>query len=161
MIDRSGRLNAAGLGLVEREKAGGLGHHSRRPESALIAVRFVTPALMPEQCGAKMIAQHWGLPHGRPLKKQRPSVLVVVREYHLCNLLFTLILSAVKTGANMLREEINWQPRPRKLMEFTADTQVRLRQLDFNRTITVYGEDKALRVRRTGLNRFLWCEAAA
>jgi hypothetical protein len=60
----------------------------------------------------------------------------------------------------MLKQENNWQPRPRKLMEFTADTQVRLRQLDFNRTITIYVEDKTLRVRRTGLNQFWWCEAA-
>jgi len=61
----------------------------------------------------------------------------------------------------MLRQEINWQPRPRKLMEFTADTQVRLRQLDFNRTITVYVGNEELYIRRTGLNQFLWCEAAS
>jgi hypothetical protein len=60
----------------------------------------------------------------------------------------------------MLGQENNWQSRPRKLIEFTADTQVRLRQLDFNRTILIYVEDKALRVRRTGLNQFLWCEVA-
>jgi hypothetical protein len=60
----------------------------------------------------------------------------------------------------MLGQENNWQPRPRKLSEFTANAQVRLRQLDFNRTITVYVADKALRVKRTGLNQFWWCEAA-
>jgi hypothetical protein len=65
----------------------------------------------------------------------------------------------------MLRQEINWQPRPRKLTEFTANAQVRLRQLDFNRTIlvydVVYDENKTLNVRRTGLNQFWWCETAA
>jgi hypothetical protein len=60
----------------------------------------------------------------------------------------------------MLRSENNWHPRPRTLKEFPAETQVRLRQLDFNRTITVYVESKTLIVRRTGLDKFLWCEAA-
>jgi hypothetical protein len=60
----------------------------------------------------------------------------------------------------MLGHEYNWLPRPRKLSEFTADTQIRLRQLDFNRTITVYVADKVFRVRRTGLNQFLLCEVA-
>ena len=54
----------------------------------------------------------------------------------------------------MFRQEDNWQPRPRKLSEFTADAQVRLRQLDFNRTITIYIEKKVLNVRRTGLDQF-------
>jgi hypothetical protein len=60
----------------------------------------------------------------------------------------------------MLRQENNWKPRPRKLIEFAANTQVRLRQLDFNRTIIVYDENKALNVKRTGLNQFWWSEAA-
>lgn len=60
----------------------------------------------------------------------------------------------------MLRQEHTWQLRPRKLTEFTADTQVRLRQLDFNRTITVQEGAKCLSVRRVGLNRFLWSETA-
>ena len=55
----------------------------------------------------------------------------------------------------------DWQPRPRKLIEFSADTHPRLRQLDFNRTITVHAENKMFRVRRTGLNQFLWCEVAS
>jgi hypothetical protein len=54
---------------------------------------------------------------------------------------------------------IEWQPRSRKLNEFPTDAQVRLRQLDFNRTITVCADDKALYVKRTGFNTFLWCEA--
>jgi hypothetical protein len=61
----------------------------------------------------------------------------------------------------MLRQKNDWHPRPRKLSEFTSDTQVRLRQLDFNRTITVYVDNKTLQVRRTGLDKFLWCEAAS
>jgi hypothetical protein len=61
----------------------------------------------------------------------------------------------------MLQQENHWHPRPRALKEFPADTQIRLRQLDFNRTINVYVDDKALCVRRTGLNKFLWCEATA
>jgi hypothetical protein len=65
----------------------------------------------------------------------------------------------------MLGQENNWQPRPRKLMDFTADAQVRLRQLDFNRTIVVYDivydENKTLNVKWTGLNQFWWCESAA
>lgn len=60
----------------------------------------------------------------------------------------------------MLQPENKWHTRPRKLSEFAAAAQARLRQLDFNRTITVYVEDKALNVRRMGLNKFLWCEAA-
>ena len=83
-----------------------------------------------------------------------------------CNLLFTPTssVSALRTGANMLGQENNWQPRPRKLIEFTTDTQIRLKQLDFNRTILVhdivYDENKALNVKRTGLNQFWWSEAA-
>jgi hypothetical protein len=60
----------------------------------------------------------------------------------------------------MLRDEINWHPRPRALKEFPPDSQVRLRQLDFNRTITIDIENKTLHVRRTGLDKFQWCEAA-
>jgi hypothetical protein len=55
---------------------------------------------------------------------------------------------------------VDWQPRSRALCEFPEDAQVRLRQLDFNRTITVCAGEKALYVRRVGLNQFLWCEAA-
>jgi len=58
----------------------------------------------------------------------------------------------------MLQRQDNWQPRPRKLIEFSANAQARLRQLDFNRTITLNAENKLLRVRRTGLNQFLWSE---
>ena len=61
----------------------------------------------------------------------------------------------------MLKQENNWEFRPRKLMEFTENTQIRLRQLDFNRTITIHDENKTLHVRRTGLNQFWWCDAAA
>jgi len=57
------------------------------------------------------------------------------------------------------RQEIDWQPRPRTLKEFPADIQTRLRQLDFNRTITVCVGDEAMYVRRIGLNQFLWCDA--
>ena len=60
----------------------------------------------------------------------------------------------------MLRQENNWQPRPRALKEFPADTQVRLRQLEFNRTITVYVGNKELCVRRTALDQFQWCDVA-
>jgi hypothetical protein len=60
----------------------------------------------------------------------------------------------------MLRQENDWHPRPRKLSEFAAAAQARLRQLDFNRTITVNVENKVLNVRRMGLDKFLWCEAA-
>jgi hypothetical protein len=60
-----------------------------------------------------------------------------------------------------LQPQDDWQPRSRKLCEFTADTQNRLRQLDFNRTLTVHAGTQLLRVRRTGLNQFLWCEIAA
>ncbi len=59
----------------------------------------------------------------------------------------------------VLRQEIDWQPRPRTLKEFPEETQVRLRQLDFNRTITVCVGDKAVYVRRIRLNQFLWCDA--
>ena len=58
----------------------------------------------------------------------------------------------------MRHSEIPWHPRPRSLREFPEDTQVRLRQLDFNRTIVVHiGNDKVY-IRRIGLNRFLCCE---
>jgi hypothetical protein len=60
----------------------------------------------------------------------------------------------------MLQPVINWNPRPRALKEFPTDTQVRLRQLDFNRTITIYFGSKELYVRRTALDKFQWCEAA-
>jgi hypothetical protein len=61
----------------------------------------------------------------------------------------------------MPRREIHWHPRPRTLREFSADTQHQLRQLDFNRIITVCNGDKALYVRRIGLNKFLWRDASA
>jgi hypothetical protein len=57
------------------------------------------------------------------------------------------------------RQPIDWNPRPRALREFPDDTQVRLRQLEFNRTITVCAGDKALYVRRIGLDKFLCCDA--
>lgn len=57
----------------------------------------------------------------------------------------------------MLQPHFNWQSRPRALREFPEDTQVRLRLLDFNRTITISAEDQLLYVRRIGLNKFLWC----
>ncbi len=59
----------------------------------------------------------------------------------------------------VLRQEIDWQPRPRTLKEFPEATQARLRQLDFNRTITVCVGDEAMYVRRIRLNQFLWCHA--
>jgi hypothetical protein len=59
----------------------------------------------------------------------------------------------------MLRQVNNWQPRPRALREFPANTQVRLRQLDFNRTITVHVGNEELYVRRTALDKFQWREA--
>ncbi len=62
-------------------------------------------------------------------------------------------------GSPMLRQEIDWQPRPRTLKEFPEETQVRLRQLDFNRTITVCVGDQAMYVRRIRLDQFLWCHA--
>jgi len=58
----------------------------------------------------------------------------------------------------MLQPEIDWHPRPRTLREFPEDTQVRLRQLDFNRTITVHIGDNTLYIRRIGLNKFLHCK---
>jgi hypothetical protein len=57
------------------------------------------------------------------------------------------------------QEKIDWHPRPRKLGEFSADTRERLRQLDFNRTITVCVGDKALYIKRIGLDQFLCCDA--
>jgi hypothetical protein len=62
-------------------------------------------------------------------------------------------------GSPMPRQHIVWDSRPRPLREFPADAQLRLRQLDFNRTITVCEGDKALYVRRVGLNQFLCCDA--
>lgn len=59
----------------------------------------------------------------------------------------------------VLRQAIAWHPLPRTLKEFPEDTQVRLRQLDFNRTITVCVGEKAGYVRRIKLNQFLWCES--
>jgi hypothetical protein len=57
--------------------------------------------------------------------------------------------------------QIDWHPRPWALREFPADTQARLRMLDFNRTITISVGDKALYVRRIGLNKFLWRDASS
>jgi len=62
-------------------------------------------------------------------------------------------------GSPMLRRQIDWDLRPRPLRDFPVDAQLRLRQLDFNRTITVCAGDKALYVRRIGLNQFLCCDA--
>ena len=62
-------------------------------------------------------------------------------------------------GSPVLRQEIDWQPRPRTLKEFPEATHARLRQLDFNRTITVCVGDEAMYVRRIRLNQFLWCHA--
>jgi hypothetical protein len=59
----------------------------------------------------------------------------------------------------VLRQEIEWQPRPRTLKEFPEEIHARLRQLDFNRTITVCVGDKAMYVRRVRLNQFLCCHA--
>jgi hypothetical protein len=58
----------------------------------------------------------------------------------------------------MFQHQIDWHPSPRPLGQFPEEAQVRLRQLDFNRTITVYVGDQTLYVRRIGLNKFLWCE---
>lgn len=55
----------------------------------------------------------------------------------------------------MLHSEIQWHPRPRSLREFPEDTQVRLRQLDFNRTIVVHIGNDRVHIRRIGLNQFL------
>jgi len=62
-------------------------------------------------------------------------------------------------GSPLPRRQIAWDSRPRPLRAFPLDVQLRLRQLDFNRTITVCAGDKAFYVRRTGLNQFLYCEA--
>lgn len=62
-------------------------------------------------------------------------------------------------GSATLRQQIGWDSRPRALRDFPVDAQLRLRQLDFNRTITVCADDKALYVRRIGLNQFLCCDA--
>lgn len=59
----------------------------------------------------------------------------------------------------MRQPEIQWHPRPRTLREFPEDTQVRLRQLDFNRTIVVHIGSDTFYIRRIGLNQFLCCEA--
>jgi hypothetical protein len=48
----------------------------------------------------------------------------------------------------MLQPEIEWHPRPRTLREFPEDTQVRLRQLDFNRTIVVHIGNDTVYIRR-------------
>jgi PAS fold len=58
-----------------------------------------------------------------------------------------------------VEREIHWHSRSRPLREFPEDTQVRLRQLDFNRTITLCVGDEALYIKRVGLDKFLWCEA--
>jgi hypothetical protein len=59
----------------------------------------------------------------------------------------------------MLQSEIQWHPRPRTLREFPEDTQVRLRQLDFNRTIVIHIGNNSVYIRRIGLNQFLCCES--
>jgi len=56
-------------------------------------------------------------------------------------------------------QEIKWQSRARALREFPEDTQIRLRQLDFNRIITLCVADEALYIKRVGLDKFLCCEA--
>lgn len=56
-------------------------------------------------------------------------------------------------------QEIRWQARTRALREFPEDTQIRLRQLDFNRIITLCVADEALYIKRVGLDKFLCCEA--
>jgi hypothetical protein len=56
-------------------------------------------------------------------------------------------------------QEIKWQSRTRALREFPSDTQIRLRQLDFNRIITLCVADEALYIKRVGLDKFLCCEA--
>jgi hypothetical protein len=56
----------------------------------------------------------------------------------------------------MPQPQIDWQSRPRPLREFPENAQVRLRQLDFNRTIKVHLDDQVLYVKRIGLNQFLW-----
>ena len=58
-----------------------------------------------------------------------------------------------------MQPEIHWHPRPRSLREFPEDTQVRLRQLDFNRTISVHIGNNTVYIRRIGLNQFLCCDA--
>jgi hypothetical protein len=58
-----------------------------------------------------------------------------------------------------LQQPIDWHPRPCALREFSAENQARLRQLEFNRTITICSSDKALYVRRIGLDKFLCCDA--
>jgi hypothetical protein len=62
-------------------------------------------------------------------------------------------------GLPMVEQEIDWQSRPRTLREFPEDTQNRLRQLDFDRIITLCVGDKALYIKRIGLDKFLCCEA--
>jgi hypothetical protein len=57
------------------------------------------------------------------------------------------------------QQKIDWHPRPRKLRSFPADTREQLRRLDFNRTITVCVGDKALYVKRIGLDQFLCCDS--
>lgn len=58
----------------------------------------------------------------------------------------------------MLQEQINWHSRPRALRDFPEYTQVRLRQLDFNRNITVHIGEDSFYIRRIGLNQFLHCK---
>lgn len=59
----------------------------------------------------------------------------------------------------MHRRQIDWRSRPRALGDFPADAHSRLRQLDFNRTITVCAGDRALYVKRIELKHFLYCDA--
>jgi hypothetical protein len=61
-------------------------------------------------------------------------------------------------GSPMLRQQVDWHSRPWALNEFPEDTRIRLRQLDFNRTITVHIGDNSFYIRRIGLNQFLHCE---
>lgn len=62
-------------------------------------------------------------------------------------------------GGTLRQQPIDWYPRPRALREFHGDTQIRLRQLEFNRTVTVCDGQKAIYVRRIGLDKFLCCDA--
>lgn len=64
----------------------------------------------------------------------------------------------LKNSQNV-EQRIDWQPRPWTLRDFPEATQDRLRQLDFNRTITVCVGDKALYIKRVGFNRFLCSDA--
>jgi hypothetical protein len=95
---------------------------------------------------------------GKILQTGQPPKFAVACGNHLPKSI--QIAAALYSGGAMLRQENNWNPRPRALREFPPDTQVRLRQLDFNRTITIYVGSKELYVRRTALDKFQWCEAA-